>query len=446
MKHLARNGANTGGAAVLMTLALALLCTSCAVLKEAGPGGPVACDLEYVAIEDADDTFGYVGSTYEQMSRRPRKKLEDEPIYFSKRPHYASKEFGGLGGENDDATACVFVVDESKGTTTGYETLYVDANGDGSLNDEAQVTGTPNTYTRDGEEVQDWRQVEFPAVELKVAYGDKTHPYRVKPSCRTYSDTSMSLRSAGYCRGELELAGETYAVALVDDTCNGRFNDPYGGRDGSSGSIYGSGDALVIDTNQDGEFDKDHNPTAELYRLGRHLVFNGTSYDLDVSPCGRRLSLTPTASPCGVVTLSQELCEVELMGDGGTLKLDSVAGKSRIPVGEYRFATCRLEEKTAGGNVTWGLVGKGDWSQSAVAVTENGKAHVVFGPPLIAKVTVSKREAQTFAFDFALSGQGGETYTAGDVTRNGKSIGNAPFFKILDKEGKQVARGNFEYG
>lgn len=433
--------------APVAALACVLLCVSCAAFRESGRATPAACDLEYAPIEDDSKIFDYLGSNSLDMGARSRNALEGQPVYFSKRPQYGSLALGGLDAKDNKGKTFTFVVDESKGTGTGYDTLYLDANADGSLEVDAKVTGKPRTYTRDGKEVEDWRYIDFPPVELQLAYGDKTYPFHVRPWCNTYSQTSMRISSRGYCKGELTLDGTAYPIALVDDTCNGRFNDPViaeGG--GTKGNIYARGDALVIDVNKDGKFEKDYTLTPELYPLGKLLVFGGVCYDMEVSPCGRHVALKPTETACGAVTLSQTDCEVVLYGKSGALKLDGNMPRTKVPVGEYRFAGCRFERTSASGKTKWTLVGSGDWAQPVVNVTEKGKTCISFGPPIVMTVEVSKQDTSQFRFDLAMKGQGGETYVAGNLARNGKEIKNAPAFQVLNPEGKVVARGTFEYG
>ena len=62
---------------------------------------------------------------------RPRELLSKEPEYKSARPLYSAVE---LGDAKD--RFITLVVDESKGSGSGYDTLYVDANNNGDLTDD----------------------------------------------------------------------------------------------------------------------------------------------------------------------------------------------------------------------------------------------------------------------------------------------------------------------
>jgi hypothetical protein len=391
----------------------------------------VVSELEYKSVEEMRSRFGYIGSGSVEMSLRPREKLGAEPIYFSRRPLYGMIELG-----DSEDKRFVLVLDESKGTRSGYDTLYIDANNNEDLADDTKVDGNiggPGSMTA------------FPTATVTVECGGREYPYRITPMVYSYGDTRVRWSAAGYCEGELRFGDKTYKVALFDDTCNGVFNDALAVPRGypSSGSVYGRGDTMVIDIDGDGKFKKSYSDTPEMYHVGKHISFGDTCYELEIAPSGRTITVCETDSPCGYIASEQKGYSAELIGDDGALKLNGGASRIKAPAGEYRFAACSFENKDDRGTA-WRIIGRGDWRQPVITVNPDESASLEFGPPLTASLNVAKR-GSSFEFGLEIKGQGGETYSAGDFER-GRSRVQPPRLEIRDEKGEVVARGRFEFG
>ncbi len=429
---------------VLLVVCAVLVCTSCARLRPApperpvptvpsappAPVGPVVSELEYKSVEEMRSKFGYIGSGRVDMSLRPREKLETEPIYFSRRPLYGTIQLG-----DSEDKRFVLVIDESKGTRSGYDTLYIDGNNNEDLTDDAKVVGR----------ISDGTMTEFPTATATVEIGGREYPYHIKPMVYSYSDISVGWSPAGYCEGELRFGDRTYKVALFDDTCNGVFNDAHAVPRGypTSGSVYARGDTMVIDIDDDGEFKKSYSDTPEMYHVGKYISFGDTCYELEIAPSGRTITVCETDSPCGYIASEQEGYSVELIGDDGALKLNGGASRVKAPAGEYRFAACSFEGKDDRGT-SWRIIGQGDWSQPVITVNPDEDSSLKFGPPLTASLTVAQ-SGGSFQFGLEIKGQGGETYSAANFERGPGRV-QPPRLEIRDENGEVVARGTFEYG
>jgi len=415
---------------LLIVLGIAL-CTSCALLRPRPPIGPVVSELEYKSVEKARSRFSYMGSGYVQMSLRPREQLAAEPVYFSKRPLYGEIQLG-----DSEDKRYTLVVDESKGTRSGYDTLYIDANNNEDLTDDGKVAGKV---------LDDGRRTELPLVEVTVEYGGRNYPYHLRPRIYSYGETSVNWSSAGYCEGEVTLGGKTYKVALFDDTCNGTFNDAYEvpREYRTMGAVYARGDTMVIDVDGDGTYAKSYKDTPEMYHVGKYVSLDDTCYELEIAPNGRQITIRETDAPCGHITSEQKDFSAELIGDDGGLKLNGGARRVKVPVGEYRFAACSFEKKD-GKDALWRIIGRGVWHQPVIEVNSMERTPLKFGPPLTADITVSKR-GDSFSFGLEIKGQGGETYSAGDIERDGRNL-EPPRLVIRDEKRQIIARGRFEYG
>jgi hypothetical protein len=391
----------------------------------------VVSELEYKSVEGMRSKFGYIGAGSVETSLRPRKTLVAEPVYFSRRPLYGTIELG-----DSEDKRFVLVIDESKGTRSGYDTFYIDANNNADLTDDAKVAGNVRG---------DGSVTEFPTATVTVECGGREFPYHITPMVYSYGDTRVNWSSAGYCEGELHFGDKAYKVALFDDTCNGVFNDAYAVPKGypRSGSVSARGDTMVIDLDGDGEFKKSYSDTPEMYHVGKYVSFGNTCYELEIAPSGRTITVCEADAPCGYIASEQQGYSAELIGEDGALKLNGGASRVKAPVGEYRFASCSFERKDEQG-ASWRIIGQGDWSQPVIAVNPDENVSLAFGPPLTASLTVVK-SGGSFQFGLEIKGQGGETYSAGNFER-AKDRAQPPRLEIRDENGDVVARGKFEFG
>jgi hypothetical protein len=341
--------------------------------------------------------------------------------------------------DSDDNTYTI-VIDESKGTGSGYDTIYIDANNNENLTDDRKLLGTPVPRRHNA--------LEFPLVEVSVETGGREYPYYLRPAARTYSErASVYLSPFSYCLGELTFGNRAYQVALFDYNMNGLFNDVHAVPSESErrGQIYTSGDVLVFDLDGDGKFyDSAHNTSDLQRRLGKYISFGDTCYEMDVELHGRTITVRETEAPCGYIKTKHSDYWVELLGDTGPLKLNSSESTGRVPVGEYRLATCSIETQDDEG-VTWRILGRGNWRQPVIEVNRNRKAALEFGPPLTARITLTKqRDVLEIGLD--VTGQRGEMYPPRDFRRLGKGLPPAPRFEVRDERGNIVVSSDFEYG
>ena len=416
-------------AKVLSIVAATVVCTSCAMLRPAR--GPAVCKLDYKPlVGESGTTFGYIGPSLVSLSRRPDRTLDGTPLLFSKRPLYGTLEFGG-----PEAVPCVFVLDESMGTGSGYDSLRVDANLNQDLSDEPRIAATSNSGGS---------QPDFASVEIMVGYEGGRRPYHI----RIYSFGSterMYIYTAGYTEGKVSFGGNTYNVALVDDNCNGLFNDACAVPDGvrQSGAVRATGDTMVIDLNGDGKFDKSFYDTPELYHVGKYISFGSKCYEMSIAPDGRSITVTETDAPLGYISTGHGQFSVELLGEHGALKLAGGTRRTKVPAGAYRFAGCSFEQEDESG-APWRIVGQGDWSQATVDVASGKNTSLEFGPPLTAEISAS-RNGNQFSFGLQVKGQGGEVFSPSNFQKNGAPA-PVPHLEIRDDKGIVIAKAQFAYG
>ena len=416
---------------VLLIVAATAVCASCAMLQPDRGSSFSTSRLDYKPMGEGATPFGFVGSRLVSLSARPDRELDGMPIVFSKRPLYGTLELGG-----PEAIPCVFVLDESMGTGSGYDSLRIDANLNQDLSDDPRISAAPNSGGS---------PPNFTSVETLVGYEGRRLPYHVRIwSCG--STDHMHLDSAGYTEGEISFGGNTYNVALVDDNGNGSFNDAHvvpANSTNAQGAVSSSGDTMIIDLNGDGKFDKSLYDTPEVYHVGQYISFGSKCYEISIAPDGRSITVARADVPSGYISSGHDKFSVELLGENGALKLAGGSRKTKVPAGTYRFAGSSFEQKDDSG-AAWRIVGQGDWSQAAIEVDRGKNAKLDFGPPLIAEITAG-RDGNQFSFGLQLKGQAGEAFSPANIQKNGAQA-PAPSLEIRDDKGVVIAKAQFAYG
>jgi hypothetical protein len=413
--------------------ALAVLCAvlgaSCATQRGA-PGKPETTQFQYRSGDDLDETFGRMGASSGQFTPKPGTALSDEPVYLSKKPQYCGLKLG-----DGDYT---LVFDESRGTGTGIDTAYVDADGNGDFKENVKLAAAVEESSK---------SAFFDIAEVQVAYGEETYPYHVKLRRCNPSPNHIHVYSAACCEGEIAVGGKTYKAALLDGDGNGLFSDvyaPYEGRE-RRGNVYARGDSLLIDLNGDGEMKQSPVGGFEEFPLSKYLSVDGECYKLTVAPHGRSVTLAACEAACGFLVPPKGRTVSVLLGEEGAITVHG-GGKAKAPADTYHMAHCGTEAKDAEGRV-WRVTGRGLWEQPAIEVKPGEKTELAYGAPFVAEVTVDKRSSSEYRFGLKITGQAGEAYTARDFRPvDSKESPPAPTLNIIDEKGETVASGSFRYG
>jgi hypothetical protein len=254
---------------------------------------------------------------------------------------------------------------------------------------------------------------------------------------------------------------------LLDFNSNGRFDDVLGVRKlgrASAGRVYlNYGDLLLVDRDQGGG-----NIVAAKHFAAKLIDINGRYYDLEVSPVGDKLTLTPSSAPLGHVATTAEGLEAMLYGDKGIVKI--TGGKSEpiaVPEGTWKllsYTISRTEREkpveksrstaellfeaikaAAKSPQTARISATGTNDCKTIEVRKGQTAVLPFGPPYkpIVKGPATIQAGKTVRLWLVVIGAGGETCNSMMV--GGKRPAK-PEFTISTPDGKEIAAGNFEYG
>ena len=413
---------------------------------------------------------------------------KEPPEYKSERP------FRGVASLGDDKFG--FVLDAAESEQDRYDRLLFDLNHNGDLTDDKPVKAKP----KQGIFMGGYVQSEFPRVDLKISADDKTYDYSFLLSVYSYSSdelsyVSASLSAAAYRQGEIEVAGETKRVALIDYNSNGRFDDRFKILDNvqsSDGQVYPeSGDMMLVDFNpNDPSVFLGYNPTAG--GCGRYVSkmvnFGDRFYELDISPSGEKLTLSSASVQTGYVSNPNPGFSAVVYGDQGMMNVAAdESGRCVLPEGSWRLLSYTIdqtgydeaEDKPAAeeagqeeeqessllGALIGALKGAVDKSASPVFSRSSytmvsaqatgrskpvevraGKTAVLpFGPPYrpVVKASSPARAGQPVSLELSIVG------AASEVCSNLMVDGGRPKkpkFTILDADGEEVDSGSFEYG
>ncbi len=372
----------------------------------------------------------------------------------------------------------------------GYSRLFFDLNHNGDLTDDKVIEAVHERTSSSGTYVYSY----FPRVDVTIRAGETNVDYAFLFSVYLrksddYSYASASLDAAAYREGKITLDGKTRHLVLVDFNSNGRFDDACevtGEMVSSEGYIYPRyGDMLLVDPDPEASgYASPYDPTTSEDRqyVAKLINIDGRFYDMEVTPAGDKLTLTPSSVALGHVTNPNAGFRALVYGDRGVLKISG--GKSEpvaLPEGEWKLlsytidqtgypeeqaeeeedekeakepsllealASALLTSESAGRSSPqprYTLVSaRGTKDSQAVKVGKGETVPMPFGPPYRPVVKVAYRSGgDTVPLGMSLVGSAGEICS--NLYVDGRRPGD-PQFTISTADGEEVQKGKFEYG
>jgi len=326
--------------------------------------------------------------------------------------------------------------------------VFFDPKGTGELKD-AKPQSAQNSRDSRGAP-QGYGQYEIGPLAMEISVGKNGAPFKLLVT--KYPSGSSSRTPQGYVRvvpvehfnGSATLAGRKMDVALVDADFDGKlapgFRAEYAqGVQRSSSTSTPPFDCLALDWNGNQQFDSRN----EVLPLVPLLGLGGKHYELTPAENASSLAIREVQPEVGALEKNSSDVDLVLVSDRCAVVLESGEnGDWKAPAGEYSTSYFRLHSKKGG--VDWSLHGsKAGPGLEKVFVQPGQTTSLKVGAPLTPKFEVSWR-GDTALIGFSLAGVGGETYEAG-----GQLGGNRqppPDLKIINREGKVLERGTFEYG
>jgi len=251
----------------------------------------------------------------------------------------------------------------------------------------------------------------------------------------------MLVCPAGYVAGEAKLAGQTYRVAVVCNSSDGRYDRPL--QLPLSRSAPPEFNIFAIDLNQDGKFDRSMPIGGEVAPLAKMTRIKDTYYSLKVAPDGSSVRIEKADPGMGTIDVGTPDAEMTALCDAGFQHFSGSGGKWQAPAGRYMVLQMGLAKTDAAG-ATWKLSGSGSGKLESFEIRPGETLALKIGPPLTVKVDAGPAGDGTVSLAMALEGQAGERYTPGAAKDNEDP--SPPQFKILNEAGKVLTTGKFEFG
>jgi hypothetical protein len=301
-----------------------------------------------------------------------------------------------------------------------YDSLYIDSNGNGRLDDETPVaayrTSQPSTY--------------FGPVKVgfQVEDGPVTYHLNFQYNGPSQASRRLLVSSAGWYEGNITVNGKPKNCVLFDYNSNGTFND----------KSVDSAEADRIRIGQAG--------TQNTRFVGKYIEVDGKLYEPEISRDGAYIKLHEAKDvKYGNINLPANVVQLTAGGENGQFIVKIANKVGTLPVGQYRITEWTLERKDDKG-VTWKIMGTPAGVTSPVSklifeVAEAKETSISIGEPVLSDLTSTLR-AGTYNFSQSLKGQGGESIT---LSRSGARP-PAPKLRIKNADGSYDKTFSFSYG
>ena len=251
----------------------------------------------------------------------------------------------------------------------------------------------------------------------------------------------MLVSPGGYMAGEVKLAEQTYRVAAVCNSSDGRYDKAL--QLPLSRASQPEFNILAIDLNQDGRFDPNTLEAGEVMPLARMVKVKDVYYNVTLAPDGSSVRLEKADPGMGTIDVGSPDVEMMVLSDAGFQRFSGSGGKWQAPAGRYMALQVQLAKTDAQG-AKWTLSGSGAGKLENFEVRKGETLAMKLGPPLVTKVEATPAGEGTVSIGMALEGQSGERYAPG-AAKTG-AVQSPPELKILDQAGKVLATGKFEFG
>jgi hypothetical protein len=353
--------------------------------------------LEYKLI--SEDVHWAPGQTVTVLPN-PGEQLEKEPRHVSSHVRYGSIRLG----ENPDPYS--YLLDESGGTGTGYDTIHFDANNNETLTDDGP--GVVRTHVSES----DLTQATFPPIEITLEQDGRSYPYHIRAVAETTTG-NVEFGPAGYWEGEILCSGAQHKIALFDTNFNGRYDD----RSVVQEDLLSTppGDTFFIDLDGDGEISIAREFAPEACRLGKYFVVDRRCFQLDVAADGSNVTVSETDVPTGRLRFiglgSHGDYWIELRGPDGPIKLALGRHSVPVPAGQYHIVSCipcdEKDERNKHSQAQWTMLNQ------PVTVSANGRTELML-EGLFARVSAvqPKTQEKQVAADVDFGPRYGESATS----------------------------------
>jgi hypothetical protein len=376
--------------------------------------------MELYEAPDVTDLTGYGNCQWLYPLDSPKEPLVTQPICSSAKPVY----YAAVYGDADDNIFTI-IIDESKGTGTGYDIAYVDSNNDN------RIDALTEKHSLEMSKVRQYRSIRS---RIELSAGDSIIPYYFSFTAFSYSDQNHPIEKIhATCRdtsifiGNARFDGKMYKVALADLDTNGLFNDPEQG-------IF-NGDRFFVDFNEDGSF------TSEGYPCGKYTNINGKWYSIVPRPDGTQISISPAQPELAAFLADGVVKSIDLRSPQQSQKLNFDKGSATAITGEYNLALVELSAAADGS--PWICRQSFRAQQPKITITTDKHTKLpAFLPLSVAIKPKNAPETKSIGLNIKI------TTPCAAASQCPAPVNERPkgAFEIQDRKGNIIIADSFEYG
>jgi len=307
----------------------------------------------------------------------------------------------------------LFVAIDRTSESTLHDLLYIDSNGDGSLEDETARRANRKST----------RHVYFGPVQVRLKGEEGPIPRTLHFTLYDDDPHTLFVYSSGWYLGTITANGAKKQCMLIDYNANGTFNDK-------------SLDPLESDRIRIGAGDN-----KKTLCVGNYIEIYDKLYKLEVASDGTSVKLAVANDvEFGRIRLPETITEFTAGGENGLFAGRPYNGIVELPLGKYRVDRWNSERKDDSGSC-WKLEASGSSQNSIFEVNEMEEIELDFGETIISSLNFDMRSG-TYYFRHSMKGQLGESIV---VTRNGARP-PAPRLRIRNADGTYDQSYDFKYG
>lgn len=358
----------------------------------------------------------------------PNETLLSEPDYQSTKRVYYAARYG-------DAADNMFtlVIDENRGTGTGFNIVYADVNNDNRIDPDRERFGFRLGTTSEAEPVR---------ITLSVIAGGKTLSYAFEFTAFPYKDRNnpvesihANCRNSSIMMGEAVFGGKSCKVAMADLDSNGLFNDYEQG-------LF-RGDRFFADLNGDGTFGEDsENP--ESFSYAQYASIGGKWHTVEASPDGGVIQIRPAAPSFGIIQTAGPVKFVGLSSPRQFQRVEFTAGRAQALTGTYQMRGVTLEIVDSVGQ-RWNTGCTYRPTGPTVAIEPNQETTLADGLPVTIQVAVTPGpEAGVIELLPQITDRHGGSFST--IRKDNQRHEPPAHLVIKDAQGKQIAEAALEYG
>lgn len=296
-----------------------------------------------------------------------------------------------------------------------YDRVYIDANGNGRLDDE-----TPATPNR-----TDQYTAYFDPVKVVFKGEDGPIAYHLIFRYSKYDGSSspqLLVSSGGSYGGMVELGGKKRRLELLDGNVNGTFNDV-------SSEGYGS-DQVTIEGDKLGE-----------RYLGKMIEVDGQCYRIEVAHDGAFVKLQKAEDlKFGTVRVPEAISKFVAYGENGHFQRQPAKGELALPSGKYRIMEWTINRKDSRG-AAWELMGYNFPDSATFQVAEAKPASLAIAEPIRATLDTTEFTNQ-IRFNLTFKGRAGESIQI----EKGNQRPPGPKMWLASLDGVYRSTNTFEFG